>query len=450
MNGILSTSTSILVVVVLSINLSIVTAASPSLRRNDADDHTIGIGTTGADDDKKNAIMILTDNGAAADATTTTNYDNRNLQQSCDITAAYHPDYSLPWSEGHCIFTTTCNSPSYATELACCQEAYAGQESGVCLSSMENPPTTSPTKTGGLDAWYADYSLPWPIGVCINTVPLPIHGVVIYASQLACCQGAYSDQMSKACINGLVNPPTTSPTKAGDAATDYYPDYSLAWPEGKCINSKPVPSGRPIYTSQLACCKAAYGGQVSKVCINDLPNPPTMAPTKAGGPEEYYPDYSLAWPEGICINTVLVPSGRPIYTTALGCCQAAYAGQVSRACIIAATPTPAATPMTDSPTTMEPTGSPTYDPCFCPVSDPSLLVPCGPSNPCGNGWCCSPNRVRFDTTTTSFLTIILDIQFLFHISLPIYTVLRQYCRSLRPWLSKWSMHRSSVCSRRGK
>ena len=274
-------------------------------------------------------------NDAAAAASSS---GGRSLQQSsvnCDITAAYHPDYTLGWNLGHCVLTTTCNSPSYATELECCQEAYAGQESKTCVSNLDNPPTMSPTITGGPSEYYADYTLPWPEGVCINTVPVP-SGRPVYTSQLACCKAAYGGQVSKACINDLPSPPTSSPTEL--EAADYYADYSLAWPEGKCINTHPVPSGRPIYTSQLACCKAAYGGQVSKVCINDLPSPPTSSPTILGA-DEYYPNYSLAWPEGVCIKTQPVPSGRPTYTSQLGCCQAAYAGQVSRACILAATAT---------------------------------------------------------------------------------------------------------------
>jgi hypothetical protein len=296
----------------------------------------------------------------------------RDLQQSCDTTASYHPDYSLPWSEGHCIFTTTCNSPSYSTELACCKEAYAGQTSKVCLSKLDNPPTSSPTKTGGPDEYYPDYSLPWPEGKCINTVPVP-SGRPTYTSQLACCKEAYGGQMSKACLSGLATPPTSSPTKTGAAGTDYYPDYSRAWPEGVCINTQPIPSGRPTYATQLACCKAAYGGQVSNVCIKGLLNPPTSAPTKVGGPDEYYPDYSLAWTEGVCTNTVPVPSGRPMYTTYLACCQGAYGGQVSRACIKKATATPAPTPASTPAPTPAPIAVGPADKC-CPGSTDTCCV----------------------------------------------------------------------------
>ncbi|KAL7427715.1 hypothetical protein ACHAXH_001472 [Discostella pseudostelligera] len=104
----------------------------------------------------------------------------------------------------------------------------------------------------------------------------------------------------------------------------------LSWTEGKCINAIPVPSSCPTYTTQLACCKGAYGGQLSKSCIAALANPPTSSPVTPGGPDVYYPDYSLAWAEGKCINTVPVPSGHPTYTTQLTCCKGAYGGKISK------------------------------------------------------------------------------------------------------------------------
>ena len=108
-------------------------------------------------------------------------------------------------------------------------------------------------------------------------VPVP-SGRPTYTSMLACCKAAYGGQTSNKCIASLPNPPTAAPTKVSPDV--YYPDYSLAWTAGKCINTLPIPSGRPTYTSELACCKAAYAGQVSNACVADLPNPPTKAPTK--------------------------------------------------------------------------------------------------------------------------------------------------------------------------
>ena len=46
---------------------------------------------------------------------------------------------------------------------------------------------------------------------CKNTTPLPPHATLFYATQLACCKGAYSGQISNACIKGLPSPPTKLP-----------------------------------------------------------------------------------------------------------------------------------------------------------------------------------------------------------------------------------------------
>jgi len=257
------------------------------------------------------AIVFLGEDAAAsADVAadvhfvTTDRSHHRDLFQ-CDTVAAYHPNYLLPWPQGKCEFAITCNSPGYSTELECCKAAYAGQTDNYCISHLANPPTQHPTKLGGPDVYYPDYTLDWSDGKCINTTPVP-SGRLTYTSMLGCCKAAYGGQMSMKCIQSLPNPPTGAPTKVGGGV--FYPDYSLPWPEGKCINTTPVPSGRPTYTTMLACCKGAYGGQMSNACINALPNPPTPSPTKVS-PTVWYPDYTLGWPDGKCITTVPVPSG---------------------------------------------------------------------------------------------------------------------------------------------
>ena len=285
-------------------------------------------------------IMKLRSSSSASSSLTpkedhTNNADEyrRNLQDECATPIGWHPDYSNGWDQGKCDYTTTCNSPSYSTNLACCKGAFGGQWSKYCISQMANPPTLSPTKTGGPDEYYPDYSLPWTEGICTNSQPIP-SGRPVYTTMLACCKAAYAGQASKVCIKSLPTPPTMAPTKTGSGGTDYYPDYSLDWSVGICINTQPAPSGIPVYATMLACCKAAYAGQASKVCIKSLPNPPTMAPTKTGsGGTDYYPDYSLDWSVGICINTQPSPSGVPVYATMLACCKAAYAGQASKVCI---------------------------------------------------------------------------------------------------------------------
>merc|ERR1719253_887868 len=167
-----------------------------------------------------------------------------------------------------------------------------------------------------------------------------------YTSILACCKGAYGGQMSGACLAALPSPPTESPTATGGLDV-FYPNYDIGWTDGVCINKRPLPNGRPSYTSMLACCKGAYGGQTSGACIGDLPSPPTESPTATGGLDVYYPDYENSdWTSGTCINTRPKPAGRPFYDSMLACCKGAYGGQTSGACI-AALPSPP----TESPTT---------------------------------------------------------------------------------------------------
>lgn len=112
-----------------------------------------------------------------------------------DPDPAWHPVYSAGWTNGYCRFTVDCNSPAYSSELACCKGAYTGQISGYCLSQLPQPPTQSPTDTGGLDVYYPDYATPWNDAGCINARPLP-SGRPTYSTMLACCKGAYAGQMS--------------------------------------------------------------------------------------------------------------------------------------------------------------------------------------------------------------------------------------------------------------
>jgi len=260
---------------------------------------------------------------------------------SSDYAAAFwYPDYETVWSEAGCSntlplpYNNVDDRPNYKTLFACCKGAYGGQMSGKCLSELDSPPTTSPTAVGGSEFYYPDYDTAWSEAGCVNTLPIP-SGRPNYDTQIACCKGAYAGQMSGKCISELATPPTTSPTAAGGSDV-YYPDYGTAWSDGTCLNTLPLPflkGGRPVYDGMLACCKGAYGGQTSGKCLSKLPTPPTTSPTTAGGLEVYYPDYTLAWPEGICINTRPIPSGRPSYTSKTACCSAAYGGQTSSKCM---------------------------------------------------------------------------------------------------------------------
>ena len=61
----------------------------------------------------------------------------------------------------------------------------------------------------------------------------------------------------------------------------WHPEYFQGWSGGYCRYT--VDCNSPSYSSELACCKGAYAGQVSGVCLRRLPSPPTSSPTGEGG-----------------------------------------------------------------------------------------------------------------------------------------------------------------------
>jgi hypothetical protein len=264
--------------------------------------------------------------------------------------AKWHPQYSQGWAAGYCRLTQDCNSPGYSSELACCKGAYAGQTSGNCLRQLPSPPTTSPTKSGGLDVYYPQYDIPWSDAFCTNAGPMP-NGRPTYTTMLACCKGAYAGQMSGKCLASLPSPPTGSPTNSAHTGDFWYPDYDTQWSDAGCSNKLPLPynnkNDRPSYRTQLACCKGAYGGQTSGTCIAQLPSPPTTTPTGSGGYPFYYPDYDMSWSDAVCKNERPLPfttGGRPTYSSMLACCKGAYAGQSSGACLASLPNPPTQTP----------------------------------------------------------------------------------------------------------
>ena len=134
--------------------------------------------------------------------------------------ARYHPVYSVGWDFGYCELNSDCNTPGYDTQLECCNAVYKFQTSGTCVQGLPNPPTRSPTSVPTksprtADFWYADYETTWEEAGCRNTLPLPYRNVndrPNYPTQLECCNEAYASQPSGACLGGLPNPPTKSPT----------------------------------------------------------------------------------------------------------------------------------------------------------------------------------------------------------------------------------------------
>ena len=159
----------------------------------------------------------------------------------------YHPLLYLDskvWTEGECINTfPPAHRPGdrlhYATELECCEGVYGGQTSGVCKKDLPDQPTSAPT-TEEYDMWYPDYDTAWSDAGCSNVRPLPftVGSRPVYDNQLECCAMSYGGQTSNACVNGLPQPPTGSPTESGGLDV-YYPDYDGGdWATGTCVNTR--------------------------------------------------------------------------------------------------------------------------------------------------------------------------------------------------------------------
>jgi hypothetical protein len=188
----------------------------------------------------------------------------------------WHPDYTVGWSVSGCVYKADCNQVGSATEAECCAQYYGGQTGGLCTAI-----NAASTGSGGTK-WYADYGTAWPTAGCKSDTPYPIYASTFYDTELDCCKGAYAGQSSGACLGQLASPPTTSPTATGASGTDWYADYGTSWSVAGCKNTLPRPTyAIQLYATELECCKAAYGGQTSEACIQELPNPPTKSPSKA-------------------------------------------------------------------------------------------------------------------------------------------------------------------------
>jgi hypothetical protein len=86
-------------------------------------------------------------------------------------------DYSKSWPISGCVQKADCDSPGYANQATCCAAHYGGQTGGACSNVIA-------TTNQNAGKFYADYSTPWPIAGCKNTLPQPIYAAVFYATQL--------------------------------------------------------------------------------------------------------------------------------------------------------------------------------------------------------------------------------------------------------------------------
>lgn len=164
----------------------------------------------------------------------------------------------------------------------------------------------------------------------------------------------------------------------------YHPVYSVGWDLGYCeLNSDCYTHG---YDTQLECCNTVYQLQTTRTCVQGLPNPPTRSPTSfpTKSPRTadfWYADYDTTWEEAGCKNTLPLPyrnvNDRPNYPTQLECCNKAYAGQPSGACL-----RELPYPPTKSPTGITITQSPMV-PFAVGTADRPTKSPVGTSFPTG-------------------------------------------------------------------
>ncbi|EJK69194.1 hypothetical protein THAOC_09578 [Thalassiosira oceanica] len=315
-------------------------------------------------------------------------------QMACATDLAWHPNYDAGWKNGFCIYTRTCDSPSFSSELECCEkvrtiefeatpppefvigafsdkrnnfpklfalrieQAYGGQTSKYCLSKLESPPTYRPTAlptvqpTSGptvyTEYWYPDYEVAWKVSYCLSTErgqPVP-KGRPLYLTNADCCLGAYAGQVSETCFQNMENPPTQSPTSDSptvspttEIAPFYYP---RAVDEVRLLQHEASP--------------IQDWGQWSGICLSELENPPSASPTTnqptAEGQTAPPPTGNASAPPPSQINAQTTPSQAdtlwyPRYDDG---------GQASNSCVRELDSPPTQTPTAE---TVEPTVSPT-------------------------------------------------------------------------------------------
>ena len=121
-------------------------------------------------------------------------------------------------------------------------------------------------------AFFVDWSTTnWATGTCSRGAQCFYNN---YPTVEACCANNFPNQPGAACYIAAGRAPTDSPTSVAELGTGstgtagfFYPDCDTAWSEATCLNTLPLPymfeGDRPTYPTMLACCKGAYGGQMS-------------------------------------------------------------------------------------------------------------------------------------------------------------------------------------------
>ena len=152
----------------------------------------------------------------------------------------------------------------------------------------------------------------------------------------------HTEACLEAYYESFPNPPTGSPTDLGEGS--FYPDYETKWEDATCLNIKPfpfTPGSRPLYNSQLECCKMAYAGQTSKACLAGLPDGlrPTSSPTGPGGAGWYNNQNDGDASVRTCTQETPRPQWGTVgdHDTHLECCNKQFGWQTSLACYCEAT-----------------------------------------------------------------------------------------------------------------
>ena len=67
------------------------------------------------------------------------------------------------------------------------------------------------------------------------------------------------------------------------------PSGGSDWTNGYCKFERQCNGNYgPGYSTEIACCKGFYGGQMSGTCLSNLPAPPTTSPTMSGGLVDFW------------------------------------------------------------------------------------------------------------------------------------------------------------------
>lgn len=216
---------------------------------------------------------------------------------------------------------------------------------------LPNPPTLIPTTITTLaglgGGWYADYNTAWSIAGCKNTLPFPNHATLFYATQLKCCKGAYSGQISHACIKGLPSPPTKLPVLK--------------------------PSSKPSQIAGSATYPTIMGLSISPTASNHSDTatlaPTSQSPTNLTGSPTASPSQS---PRTSAATPTSSPSQSPMTSTAT---PMASPSQSPTNLTGAPTARLSQSPTTSSPTEI-PSNTPTASPSQSPTTQkPSILLP---------------------------------------------------------------------------